>query len=70
VIVLILVGPEYKGRSMGVAHDADLEIAAGHDAVNAVTDEDAWDAPGKTIAIQVERAGDGDTVPTAGTKAF
>ena len=36
VIILTLVGPEYKGRSTGVAHDHDLEEAAGQDAVENV----------------------------------
>ena len=33
VIVLTLLGPEYRGRHMGVAHDVDLQEAAGLDAV-------------------------------------
>ena len=36
VIILTLLGPEYKGRSMGVAHDADLQEAAGHEAIDNV----------------------------------
>ncbi|KAK3640611.1 Carboxylic acid transporter [Elasticomyces elasticus] len=35
VIVLTFLGPEYKGKDMGVANDADLEEAAGHDAIEA-----------------------------------
>ncbi|KAK0348006.1 Carboxylic acid transporter [Friedmanniomyces endolithicus] len=35
VIVLTFLGPEYKGKDMGVSHDADLEEATGHDAVEA-----------------------------------
>lgn len=33
VIILTLIGPEYKGRSMGAAHDHDLEEAVGHDTI-------------------------------------
>lgn len=33
VIVLTVLGPEYKGRDMGVARDGDMEEAAGRDAV-------------------------------------
>jgi len=36
VIILTLVGPEYLGRKFGVAHDHDLEEAAGPDAVGKV----------------------------------
>ncbi|KAF2861646.1 MFS transporter [Piedraia hortae CBS 480.64] len=36
VIFLTLIGPEKKGRSMGVAQDRDLEEAAGHEAVEKV----------------------------------
>lgn len=39
VILLAFLGPEYKGRALGVAHDADLEEAAGHEAIDAVTHE-------------------------------
>jgi len=37
VILLTFLGPEYKGRAMGVAHDADIQEAAGGDAVAKVT---------------------------------
>ncbi|KAK4544612.1 hypothetical protein LTR36_004184 [Oleoguttula mirabilis] len=36
VILLTFLGPEFKGRSMGVAHDHDLEEAAGRQAVEQV----------------------------------
>jgi MFS transporter, SHS family, lactate transporter len=36
VILLTFLGPEYKNRHMGVAHDHDLEEAAGQDAVERV----------------------------------
>lgn len=39
VIILTLLGPEYKGRNMGVAHDADLEEAAGHEAIDRVAND-------------------------------
>ncbi|KAK4554625.1 Carboxylic acid transporter [Recurvomyces mirabilis] len=54
VVILILAGPEYRERSLGVAHDADLEIAAGHDAVAAVTGEDDWPTE-KAGATRVEK---------------
>ena len=37
VIILALLGPERLGRKFDVAHDRDLDEAAGHDAVTAVT---------------------------------
>nr|POE94461.1 carboxylic acid transporter protein like [Quercus suber] len=36
-ILLTFLGPEFKGRHMGVAHDEDLAEAAGEDAVEKVT---------------------------------
>jgi SHS family lactate transporter-like MFS transporter len=36
VILLTFLGPEFKGRDMGVSHDVDLQEAAGHDAVDGV----------------------------------
>ncbi|KAI7720017.1 sugar transporter family protein [Hortaea werneckii] len=36
VIILTILGPEYKDRHMGVAHDHDLEEAAGSNAVDQV----------------------------------
>lgn len=36
VILLAFIGPEHKGRAMGVAHDSDLAEAAGEDAVDRV----------------------------------
>ena len=36
VIILALLGPERLGRHFDVAHDRDLDEAAGHDAVTAV----------------------------------
>ncbi|EMC96425.1 hypothetical protein BAUCODRAFT_70264 [Baudoinia panamericana UAMH 10762] len=36
VIVLTILGPEYKNRKFDIAHDDDLQEAAGHDAVEAV----------------------------------
>ncbi|KAK5148961.1 hypothetical protein LTR04_000263 [Oleoguttula sp. CCFEE 6159] len=41
VIILTLVGPEYRGRHMGVAHDADLQEAAGAEAVDRIAHADA-----------------------------
>ncbi|KAI9833911.1 MAG: hypothetical protein M1819_003420 [Sarea resinae] len=35
-IVLTAIGPEYRGRKMGVAHDEDLAAAAGQDTVEQV----------------------------------
>ena len=32
VIILTIIGPEYKGRSMDAAHDNVLQEAAGHTA--------------------------------------
>jgi len=40
VILLTFLGPEYKGRAMGVAHDADIQEAAGEEAVAKVTHAD------------------------------
>ena len=37
VILLTFLGPEYKGRTMTVAHDHDLQEAAGRDAVARAT---------------------------------
>jgi len=37
VILLTFLGPEYKGRAMGVAHDADIQEAAGEEAVAKAT---------------------------------
>jgi len=36
VILLTFLGPEKKGRKLDVAHDHDMEEAAGHDAIDAV----------------------------------
>ncbi|KAK3069560.1 Carboxylic acid transporter [Teratosphaeriaceae sp. CCFEE 6253] len=36
VILLTLLGPEFKGRDMGVANDEDIREAAGEDAVDAM----------------------------------
>ena len=36
VILLTFLGPEYKGKDLGVAHDHDMEEAAGHAAVDRV----------------------------------
>ena len=36
VILLTFLGPEYRGRQFGVAHDSDLAEATGHEAMNAV----------------------------------
>lgn len=36
VILLTFLGPEARGRSMGVAHDEDLREAAGEDAIGAI----------------------------------
>jgi SHS family lactate transporter-like MFS transporter len=40
VIILTFVGPEYLGRLFGVAHDQDLEEAAGHDAIEHVVHDE------------------------------
>jgi len=40
VILLTFLGPEYKGRAMGVAHDADIQEAAGEEAVAKATHAD------------------------------
>lgn len=40
VILLTFVGPEYRNRQFDVAHDHDLEEAAGHDAVERVVHRD------------------------------
>ena len=36
VIVLTLIGPEYRGRMFGAAHDSDLAEATGHEAMAVV----------------------------------
>ncbi|GAB7337335.1 hypothetical protein MBLNU457_g2689t1 [Dothideomycetes sp. NU457] len=36
VILLTFLGPEKKGRKLDVAHDHDMEEAAGHDAIDAI----------------------------------
>lgn len=40
VILLTILGPEYKGRSMTAEHDSDLEEAVGRDAVDKVVHVD------------------------------
>lgn len=36
VIILTFLGPEFRGRHMGVANDADLQAAAGTEAVERI----------------------------------
>jgi len=36
VILLTFLGPEYRGRHMGVAHDVDMETVAGADAIEQI----------------------------------
>lgn len=36
VVILAILGPEYKGRHMGITHDEDLEEAVGHKTVEQV----------------------------------
>jgi SHS family lactate transporter-like MFS transporter len=43
VIILAIIGPEYKGRHMGIAHDEDLEEAVGHETVEQVVHEPIHD---------------------------
>lgn len=40
VIILTILGPEYKGRKMTAEDDSDLAEAAGHDAVDKVVHAD------------------------------
>ncbi|KAK0261353.1 Carboxylic acid transporter [Friedmanniomyces endolithicus] len=55
VIVLTFLGPEYKGKDMGVSHDADLEEATGHDAVEAAAFRSGGRRQGSDD-IQMEKA--------------
>jgi len=36
VILFTLIGPEYRGRMFGAAHDSDLAEATGHEGMAAV----------------------------------
>ena len=45
-ILLTFLGPEYRGRHLGVAHDHDMEEAAGTDAVAKVTHGEARNGSG------------------------
>lgn len=69
VIILALVGPENLGQKFGVAHDSDMEDAAGREAMAAVVagDQDAETSSGASER-DMEKEGGGDRNDGHGTK--